>query len=173
MSLGDNYTWEAQKAGEIITKGGDLTGCNRLSFIPQIEGLPRVDVAGVEMIRRFGRGFAKSKFGKEKLHCKLLWEQGSDKVKTPEDVSMYICAGMLIARVGRTFPWYVVTDVTDTEITIHKPYEKKTKKAETRYLRMINTNEYLHCVVCKGFRMYVNARTGQIITTPENYELYM
>jgi len=173
MGIADSYKWEAVRNGEVITKGGDLTGCERFSFIPQVPKLPHVNIVGVEMVRRFGRGFAKSRMGKEKLPIKLLWALGSDKLETSEDMSKYVSRGTLIARVGSTFPWYVVAGVTPTEITLHKPYEGKTKEAETKYAKVVNTDEYLHCVVCKGFRMYVNGRTGQVITTPEDHELYL
>ena len=35
------------------------------------------------------------------------------------------------------------------------------------------TREYLHCVVCEGFRFYVKSTTGEVFITPEDYELYL
>jgi hypothetical protein len=95
------YNWEAERPdGSIMTEGGDLAGCVRFSLIP-LPGteLPRHDVIGVEMIRRFGRGFIRAMGG-----------------------------GM---------------------------------------------KEYLHCLVCKGFRMYVRSSNGTILITPEDYDLYL
>ena len=35
----ERYRWEAEKTnGEIITTGGDLTACVRVSFIPEVIG---------------------------------------------------------------------------------------------------------------------------------------
>ncbi|MCX5818452.1 MAG: hypothetical protein NT047_00840, partial [Deltaproteobacteria bacterium] len=73
MQLQDTYTWEAEQPdGSVITEGGDLTGCVRLSLIPEPEsGLPCHNIVGVEMIRRFGRGFIRAMGGgtREYLHC--------------------------------------------------------------------------------------------------------
>lgn len=35
------------------------------------------------------------------------------------------------------------------------------------------TREYLHCVVCRGFRFYVRSTDGTALITPEDYELYL
>lgn len=176
MSLADNYKWEAQTGtGEIITKGGDLSACSRFSLIPQVEGLPRVDVCGVQLVRRFGRGFAKAHIGSTKLPCKLRWVLHSNRIALPEELQGVIRKGDLLKRAGATFKWYQVLEVTDREIILHKSYDegKRSKDAETIHCRpsLVQKDEYLHCVVCKGFRMYVNSRTGQVITTPEDYEL--
>jgi len=100
MKISDIYKWEAeQPGGEIITKGGDISGCVRFSLIPTVTGWPRHDVAGVKMIRRFSRGFVKMNKG--------------------------------------------------------------------------GLQEYIHCVVCKGFRVYVKSTNGTVMVTPEDYELYL
>lgn len=31
----------------------------------------------------------------------------------------------------------------------------------------------LHCIVAEGFRLYINDSTGSVLTTPEDYELYL
>ena len=95
------YTWEAEKPdGTVITSGGDLAGCARFSLIPaQGSLLPRHDITGVRMIRRFGRGF---------LHG--------------------LGGGL---------------------------------------------KEYIHCVVCKGFRLYVRYSDGTVLITPQTFELYL
>jgi len=33
--------------------------------------------------------------------------------------------------------------------------------------------EYLHCVVCRGFRVYVRSTDGTALIGPEDYELYL
>lgn len=99
--ISENYHFEAEfKDGRIITeKGRDLTGCIRFSYIPTKAGLPRHDLVGVKMIRRFGRGFVRGLGG-----------------------------GM---------------------------------------------KEYLHCVVCQGFRFYLKSTDGKVLITPEEHELYL
>lgn len=101
MDLPDAYGWEAERAdGTVITEGGDLAGCVRFSLIPEPgTGLPRHDVIGIELIRRFGRGFVRAMGG--------------------------------------------------------------------------GTREYLHCLVCMGFRLYVKSTDGTALITPEDYELYL
>lgn len=72
MSLAERYRWEAEKAdGEIITKGGDLSDCVRISFIPTKAGLMRHDIVGVTLDRRFGRGFVRviGNQADEYVHC--------------------------------------------------------------------------------------------------------
>ena len=71
-----NYYWEAVKPnGEIINKGGDLTGCVRFS-LKSNNGLPQHDIIGVRMKRRFMRRCIKIPLGGKKplhknytLHC--------------------------------------------------------------------------------------------------------
>jgi len=99
MNVPERYTWEAEKEdGEIITSGGDLSGCVRFSLRSTV-GLPSHDIIGVKMKNRFGRGFIQGMGG--------------------------------------------------------------------------GTREYLHCVVCEGFRLYVRSTDGVILITPEDYELYL
>lgn len=99
MDLQNNYTWEAEKAdGTIIKDGGDLSGCVLLSLVPNRPLLPSHSIVGVEMTRRFGRGFVRGMGG-----------------------------GM---------------------------------------------KEYLHCVVCNGFRVYVRSN-GTVHVTPHDYEMYV
>jgi len=33
--------------------------------------------------------------------------------------------------------------------------------------------EYIHCVVCEGFRLYIKSSDGVILITPEDYEYYI
>lgn len=96
----NNYTWEAEKAdGTIVASGADLAGCVRFSLIPQTPGLPRHDIVGIPMERRFGRNFIR-----------------------------------------------VMGD---------------------------NPPEYLHCVVCPEFRLYIKSSDGGVIVTPKDHEVYL
>jgi len=99
-ALADNYRWEAEtEDGRIITTGGDLGGCARIAFVPRRPGLARHDLSGVDLRRRFGRGFI---------------------------------------RVMGTRP-----------------------------------EEYVHCVVCRGFRFWLSCSNGSALITPEDFELYL
>jgi hypothetical protein len=99
LTMQDFYTWEAEKKdGTVITAGESLVDCARFSLISNV-GLPQHDLVGVEMVRRFCRGFIRGLGG-----------------------------GM---------------------------------------------KEYIHCVVCKGFRIYVKSSNGMVLVTPEDYELYL
>ena len=33
--------------------------------------------------------------------------------------------------------------------------------------------EYVHCVVCDSFRIYIRSTDGTILITPQDYELYL
>lgn len=33
--------------------------------------------------------------------------------------------------------------------------------------------EYLHCVICENFRLYLHSSNGMILITPFDYELYL
>ena len=97
--MNNNYTWEAEKAdGTILTEGENLAECVRFSLSPQVPLLPAHNSVGVEMERRFGRGFVKGLGG--------------------------------------------------------------------------GLKEYVHCVVCKGYRVYVRSN-GTVHVTPHDYELYV
>jgi len=98
--LKDNYKWEAQKPdGSIVNDGGDLVGCVRFSLIPSDPRLPQHDVVGVEMVRRFCRGFIRVNTG--------------------------------------------------------------------------GLKEYVHCLVCKDFRLYVRSTDGTVLVSPADFELYL
>lgn len=94
------YTWEAEREdGTIMTEGGDLSGCVRFSLIPSIPGLPQHDITGVEMVRRFGRGFIRGMGGgtREYLHCAVckgfrFYVRSTDGTVliTPEDYEVYL-----------------------------------------------------------------------------------
>jgi hypothetical protein len=100
MDPKNNYKWEAEKQdGTIITEGGDLTDCIRFSLIPNNPNLQHHDVAGVEMVRRFCRGFIRVNAGglKEYVHCLVckdfrFYVRSTDGtvLVTPADFELYL-----------------------------------------------------------------------------------
>ena len=101
MNIPEHYRWEGETpGGRIITVGGDLRECIRFSLIPAPElHLPRHDLVGVPLTRRFGRGFVRGFGGGtfEYLHCAVcrgfrfyvLSTTGEVRV-TPEDYELYL-----------------------------------------------------------------------------------
>ncbi|MFA6946478.1 MAG: hypothetical protein WC220_11315 [Pedobacter sp.] len=174
MKISEVYKWEAEKKdGTVISKGSDLSGCSRFSLIPQ-GTLPRHDIVGVPMIKRFGRGFIKQAFqSAEMLPGFLEWENGSTQVKTSEDLSGIVKKGSLIRKRHDGEKWWFVIDVTSSTITLFKPYDGKTKRIESNVYIEPPKPEYLHCIVCKGFRLYVRSSDGTILITPEDTEIYL
>ncbi|MFA5208602.1 hypothetical protein [Shewanella sp.] len=172
MKISEAYKWEAEKRdGTIITKGGNLQDCVRFSLLPQIN-LPKQDIIGIPMIRRFGRGFLRQNFQTtEMLPGFLHWQNGSNQIKTENDLTDIVTPGRLIKKRHDGEKWWLVIDVKPDLITILKPYDGKTKRIETRIYIVPPKPEYLHCVVCKGFRLYVKSSDGTVLITPENYEL--
>ncbi len=72
MDIKDHYRWEAKtKDGAIIDSGEFIESAVMFSFIPNKEGLPRHDIVGVELIKRFNRAFLNGFTGKirEYLLC--------------------------------------------------------------------------------------------------------
>ena len=179
LLIQDFYTWEAEKPnGMIIKKGGDLSDCIRFSLIPaEGIGLPQHDLIGVSMIRRFGRSFQKVRFGGfNDVPGSLGWEKDSNVVTTFEDLQEKIFPGYLIRQWGPEdiCPWCLVVEVTSDFIKIDKPYTGRTaKKCRSRFESPKLSSEYLHCVVCKGFRMYIKSSTGAVLITPEEHEVYL
>lgn len=101
MRMQDRYTWEAElHDGSVITVGGDLSDAVRVSLIPaEGLGLPRHDLVGIAMKRRFGRGFIRALGGglREYVHCVVcdtcrLYVRCSDGcvLVTPVDHELYL-----------------------------------------------------------------------------------
>lgn len=101
MNLNARYTWEAEMPdGSVITTGGDVKGCVRFSFIPAPgTGLPRHDITGVPMLRRFNRGFVKGTGGGMKgyIYCLIcrycrfyVSASTGEMLVTPVDYELYL-----------------------------------------------------------------------------------
>lgn len=101
MRIQDRYRWEAELTdGRIVTEGELLHQAVRLSLIPsEGSGLPRHDLVGVCMYRRFGRGFIRGLGGglREYVHCVVckscrFYVRCSDGcvLVTPEDYELYL-----------------------------------------------------------------------------------
>ena len=180
LAIQELYQWEAEKSdGKIVKEGGDLTDCTRFSLIPA-EGvnLPQHDIIGIPMIRRFARCFQKVKFGD--FHDipggGLGWENGANIVMTFEDLRSILSPGMMIRQWGPEdiCPWCKIMCLDEFRILIDKPYEGRTvKKCRSRYQLPQLSSEYLHCVVCKGFRVWVKSSNGTVLITPEEQEIYL
>jgi hypothetical protein len=101
MKFNERYRWEAESAGgDLIMAGGDLAGAVRFSLIPAAgTGLPRHDLAGIKMVRRFGRGYVRGMGGglREYVQCVVcenfrFWVRYSDGTVliSPVDFELYL-----------------------------------------------------------------------------------
>lgn len=175
MEIADRYKWEAEEpSGNIITTGGDLTECVRFSLKPA-KGikLPQHDICGVKMIRRFARAFKKVRFNDTTDIGEVQWENGSFRVGTKTDLRKSVKRGDMIQKRRSGELWYMVIDVSENAIVITQPYQGKTKEAPAKLHVPKPNDEYLHCVVCEGFRLYVRSTNGSALVTPEDYEVYL
>jgi hypothetical protein len=176
MKIQDRYRWEAQLAnGDVITKGGGLAAAARFSLIPGAKtGLPRHDISGIPMIRRFARCYQKVTIGQHTLGA-LCWETGSRWIATPHDLQKELIPGDMIRKNKIAAPesWSMVEAVYPEHICLIRPYEGKTARFNTvKNIRNIDT-EYVHCVVCKGFRIWIRSTDGAVLLTPQDYELWL
>lgn len=175
MMVQDNYRWEAEKEdGALMTAGGDLSGCVRFSLIPDMIGLPAHDIVGVPMKRRFCRAFHRTAFQTSSMLPGFLsWENGSPVVGTSEDLTGLVSTGDRIRKRHDGEEWWIVLSVTPTEVRLFAPYTGTTKRIESRRFIPPPRSEYLHCIVCRGYRLYIKSTDGGVIITPETYELYL
>lgn len=170
-----NYTWEAeQKDGSIIEKGEDLLKTVRFSFIPTSPLLPKHDVIGIKMERRFLRTFHKIRFNDTvKLPDKLYWEDGNPFLKANTDLSEILKPGMLIRKKTLNDVWFCVISVDGESILLDRKYSGRTKWGVTEYKKQTQTEIKYHCVVCNDHRVYLHDADGKILITPKEYELYI
>ena len=100
MELQGRYTWTGTyKNGVEFTTGGDLGSATKIGFYPTVPGLPEHALTGVDMQRRFARGFVRGFGGgmKEYAHCVVcngfrfwLLSSSGKTLITPEDFELYI-----------------------------------------------------------------------------------
>ncbi len=100
MQLADSYRWEAEtETGRILTSGGDLAGCVRVSFVANRPGLQCHDLLGVTFLRRFGRSFIRMMGNKKNEYVQCVVCEGfrfylrcSDGAVliTPADYELYL-----------------------------------------------------------------------------------
>ena len=171
-----NYTWEAeQKDGSIMEKGENLSLTVRFSFLPSSPLLPKHDIIGVKMERRFLRTFHKIRFNDTvRLPGRLYWEDGKSEVLLDENLQEYVKPGMMIKKSTLLdTDRYIVLLVEPHRLLLDRPYKGVTKKVFT-LSRTPQPNELkYHCVVCESHRVYLNDSNGQILITPKEYELYI
>lgn len=175
MNISERYTWEAELGdGSVVTEGADLSTAVRFSLIPNHPMLPRHDAAGVKMVRRFARGFKKSRFNDTELlpdYC--LWTDGSNEVGTPNSLVGIVEPGQFIRRRNGEDAWYFVLEVQPEKIILASPFQGLTKALPTLKQVMKTEAEYVHCLVTETFRMYVRSTDGTVLITPPDYELYL
>lgn len=173
----ETYKWEAEKKdGTIITKGGDLSDCIRFSLIPLSDlELPRHDLIGITMLKRFRTTFKTIRFnGLNLIPGGLRWEDGTNIVGTHEDLREIIKPGFYIRQCGPEdiCPWCLVTRVTPDHIFIAAPYKgKSAPKCNSRFALPPVPDRVIECIVCKGFKLGVNVMTGAVLIGPEDYEI--
>ena len=170
--ISDNYKWEAEKNGEIITSGGDLTGCSRFSVIPLVPGLPRHDFVGKRFKHRFNRGFKKTPlFGYREMLKRLdLY---------PDDKNIIDVARAVLESKKKDYQNARKTEPAN--IIKHNLMREKTSVAFSQFKAVVAmlwerynpSDHYYLCVVFSGGRAYINAQNGSVLVTPENYELYI
>ncbi len=100
LDLQDRYTWRATRSdGTTFTEGADLTEAVMVSIVPQHPLLPQHDLAGVKLVRRFGRGFINAMGGglRDYVHCVVaetfrFYLRSSDGAVliTPPDYELYL-----------------------------------------------------------------------------------
>lgn len=180
MRVQDHYRWEAEtEDGAILTaenyKSGDLTPCVRISLIPNDDLLlPTHVIAGVKMKRRFCRGFIAHQFNNTPMLPGFQnWENGSRIIVTESDLRDLIKPGTKIKKRHSGEQWWEVLAVTEKTVILREPYDGRTKRIESRILLPSPPEEYVHCIVCEGYRVYVRSSDGSAIITPEDYELYL
>jgi hypothetical protein len=171
----DNYKWEAEKAdGNIITKGGDISGCVRYSAIPQIPGLPRHDILGKKLKRRFNRGFQKMVLSKNKARLEHLRTEAKS-----EELVIIDSLDAISKKKVQEYKDYRKAEPAD--IPKHKLLQsafvraKKIKDAAINalWLKYHPTEQYYLCCVFQGGRLWIDSRTGNTLLTSEKYELYI
>ena len=174
MTTADNYTWEAERDGEVFTTGGDLYGCSRFSIIPAKAGLPRHDFVGKILKSRFNRSFTKTPlFGTKKM-----LEALQDKM-TPEEQKVIESAKSIIEKHITEYRQARKDD--GTNVARHKVLRDAYLSMQNKLKQIIRavyekynpSSSYFMCVIYEGGRTYINCASGAALTVPEDYELYI
>lgn len=178
-----NYTWEAVDAdGNVVTKGpgdnGSLSGFVRFSLIPAPGlALPRHDIVGVKMIRRFCRAFIKTHFNsKEDLPGLIFWEDGVQRQKTSKDLTDYLKPGDFVGKGVAGDNWFMVREVQPVFIQLVDPYHGISKPQGLKGRKVSRELgergfQYLHCIVLEHSRVWINYATGAVTVTEKDREV--
>lgn len=51
------------------------------------------------------------------------------------------------------------------------PFKRRFGRAFTRLV--VGQFEYLHCIVCQGFRLWIRSTNGKVLVTTEDEEIYL
>lgn len=180
-AISRGYKWEAERAdGSLFKKGAELDEAVRVSLIPdEGSGLPRHDLAGMVFKRRFCRVFQKTRFNRRlDLPGKIFWDNDSVIQKTTDDLRGLVQPGDFVGKGVAKELWYPVHEVRSDRLILLVPYRGKSKP-QGMFGRMMKWSDmqpagiYLHCIVCEGFRLWVNSSTGSAMITPEDQEVYL
>lgn len=176
-----NYLWEAETpAGEIVTKGGDLSGMVRFSLIPGPGViLPRHDFIGAPLVSRFCRVFKKTHFNtREDLPGQVFWEVGSQRQRTSEDLTGCLFPGDYVGKGVAQEDFYLVYSVSPGEILIGKHYVGKSlprggrgRKIDRKFNQ--TSEQRIHCITTADCRIWVNDATGAVLVTERDREVYL
>lgn len=182
----DNYQWEAEDGtGQVVTKGpgddGGLAGFVRFSLIPRSGlPLPRHDIIGTPMLRRFRRVFSKTRFNvREELPGKVFWEHGAVIQKTTEDLQAHVCPGDYVGKGVAGEDWYIVRAVHVDHLELAAPYAGKSKPKGLWCRKIARCftepeNHLLHCVeLADGRRIWVRDSSGAVLITGPDQDVYI
>jgi len=187
MRIQELYRWEAEKRdGTIINKDNpiaekkDLSDCIRFSLIPAPGiPLPQHDIINVPMERHFARGIKKTILQDvSQLPGNLYWQDGATEMRTTEDWTTILKPGDLIGKGVKGDDWYRVRQVFSDKVVIEKPY-KGFSKPNGMFCRArpnpdnIKLFIYLHCIVCRDFRIWINYENGAVLVYPKDQEVFL
>jgi hypothetical protein len=180
------YTWEAETAGgEILTRGpgtdGRLADCVRISFLPGPGvPLPRHDlILPGGLIRRFARKFIKTHFNtRETLPGVIYWNDGERVQKTSDDLRQLLKPGDYVGKGVAKEDFFMVHRITAAAIVLVSPYKGHSKPQGFRGKKVSQdtsrqTRHELQCVVCDGFRWWLNTSNGAVTLTPQDQEVHL
>lgn len=181
MSIKDRYVWKAIKPdGAVVDSGGDLSGCQSVVFEPA-EGvrLPKHEFSGIEFESRFCRVMLKTHFNiRDELPGVIYWENGSMEQKTSEDLTAHIKRGDFVGKGVDGDDWYLVAEVFSDRLKLLTAYNGKSKPKGFRGIKIDiqktgKSECYLHCLVCKDFKIWVDYQDGSVRITDKSQDIYL